>query len=124
MFSFGVVVYEIYTQAEPWPGLTCVQAAYEVGSGKQMTLPSDCPPKLSYLMTSCWQKDPNDRPEFTGWNCQELVVFNNLDILALLRLKKEEIQELNDKDIVEPSNYTTVGLVSSYALTHFQDSQV
>ncbi len=66
MFSFGVVVYEIYTQTEPWRGVSGVEAANAVGNGKRMDIPLECPSLLNLIMVDCWKHDPKDRPEFSG----------------------------------------------------------
>jgi len=67
VFSFGVVIYEIIAQREPWEGLDPIQASHRVSKGERLKLPNgcQCPVLISSLMIRCWMHDPADRPEFS-----------------------------------------------------------
>jgi hypothetical protein len=64
VFSFGVLIYEVITQQDPWEGKSHNEVATLVLSGRRMTVP-DCNPTLQKLMTDCWHQDPDQRPDFT-----------------------------------------------------------
>ncbi|XP_024959141.1 serine/threonine-protein kinase STY13-like [Cynara cardunculus var. scolymus] len=66
VYSFGIVLWELITGMLPFQNLTDVQAAFAVvNKGIRPTIPDDCLPVLSEIMTRCWDGDPNVRPTFT-----------------------------------------------------------
>ncbi|KAI6197361.1 hypothetical protein M3Y94_01214900 [Aphelenchoides besseyi] len=66
VWSYGIMLWEIYAEgAEPYTGLTNIQArAKIVVHNYRMEAPKDTPPFIAKLMTSCWAKEPIDRPGF------------------------------------------------------------
>ncbi|KAN0019805.1 hypothetical protein ACTFIU_003027 [Dictyostelium citrinum] len=66
VYSFGLVVYEIYTGKIPFEGLdgtaSAAKAAFE---NYRPSIPPDCPVSLRKLITKCWAADPSQRPSFT-----------------------------------------------------------
>lgn len=64
MFSYGVVLWEIETQKEPWAGMTAVAAAHKVLSGERLPIPENCTPVLAKIMPMCWKEEANERPDF------------------------------------------------------------
>jgi len=66
VFSFGVVIYEIFTTEKPWKDLTIVEAVQKVENGERMILPKSCECSLALknLMERCWAQEPDDRPNF------------------------------------------------------------
>lgn len=66
VYSFGVVLWELITGVLPYQNLTDVQLAFAVvNKGLRPTVPDDCLPVLSQIMTRCWDADPNVRPSFS-----------------------------------------------------------
>ncbi|KAL3565945.1 hypothetical protein D5086_031360 [Populus alba] len=50
----------------PFQNMTAVQAAFAVvNKGVRPIIPYDCLPVLSYIMTRCWDANPEIRPSFT-----------------------------------------------------------
>jgi Protein tyrosine and serine/threonine kinase len=65
VFSFGIILWEIYTRAIPYDGMQPVQVVAAVlGRRERPRIPSRCPAPLSQLMQQCWAHDPNVRPSF------------------------------------------------------------
>jgi len=65
VFSFGVVLWEIFSYGQiPYPELSNKQAKDQVVSGVVLSKPDDCPDEIYNLMKKCWKKDPNERPNF------------------------------------------------------------
>jgi len=63
-FSFGVVMWEIITEQEPWVGMTSVEVAIGVVTeGKRLPLP-DTLEWLQHLIETCWSTSPEERPTF------------------------------------------------------------
>ncbi|PRP73371.1 hypothetical protein PROFUN_16794, partial [Planoprotostelium fungivorum] len=65
VFSFAVVVWEIVAVRDPWEGVNPVEAAINVSTkGERMSIPSDCEPGISKLISQCWEQETNARPSF------------------------------------------------------------
>ncbi|XP_078480098.1 insulin-like growth factor 1 receptor isoform X1 [Lampetra fluviatilis] len=65
VWSFGVVLWEIATQAEqPYQGLSNEQVLKFVMDGGLLVLPPACPDRLQELIRKCWQYNPRMRPTF------------------------------------------------------------
>lgn len=61
VWSFGVVLWEMYVGRAPFAGLSHSQVLHTVGTGKGLTLPTDAPPDFKELLGACLARDPNDR---------------------------------------------------------------
>ncbi|XP_044166492.1 receptor-like tyrosine-protein kinase kin-16 [Acropora millepora] len=65
VWSFGVVLYEIFTMGGiPYPGWSEARTIAEVQRGYRMPKPPHIGNSLYHLMTICWHEDPTFRPEF------------------------------------------------------------
>ncbi|DBA94196.1 hypothetical protein WJX77_007431 [Trebouxia sp. C0004] len=67
VFSFGVVMWEIWTWAEqPYPGLGLPEIFSGVMNGTlRPSKPKDCDPAWSSIMEKCWATQPSKRATFT-----------------------------------------------------------
>jgi len=66
VYSFGIVLWELITGMLPFQNMTAVQAAFAVvNKGVRPSIPNDCLPVLSEIMTRCWDGNPDVRPPFT-----------------------------------------------------------
>ncbi|PRP73093.1 putative leucine-rich repeat receptor-like protein kinase [Planoprotostelium fungivorum] len=62
VFSFGVVIWEIF---EPWAECSAVDAAIRVvHKDERLSIPDDCPLLIAEIMERCWLADRMQRPEF------------------------------------------------------------
>ncbi|CAM9905553.1 unnamed protein product [Ectocarpus sp. 8 AP-2014] len=65
VFSYGIILWEIFTRAIPYGGMQPVQVVAAVlGRRERPRIPSQCPQALSQLMQACWSHDPDQRPCF------------------------------------------------------------
>eukprot|EP01121_Diplochlamys_sp_Union-15-3_P019357 TRINITY_DN7282_c0_g1_i2.p1 TRINITY_DN7282_c0_g1~~TRINITY_DN7282_c0_g1_i2.p1 ORF type:complete len:674 (-),score=78.95 TRINITY_DN7282_c0_g1_i2:61-1956(-) len=65
VYSFGIVLWEMASREEPFPGLAPYQVIFKVGQHKERPLiPVDCPQEYSYIIELCWNEDPELRPPF------------------------------------------------------------
>jgi serine/threonine protein kinase len=62
IWSFGVVLWEIYTFGrQPWYELANHEVIQEVTNGRLLSKPDVCPEEMFQIMLSCWQQNPQDR---------------------------------------------------------------
>ncbi|CAM9214980.1 unnamed protein product [Ectocarpus sp. 8 AP-2014] len=65
VFSYGIMLWEIFTRAIPYGEMQPVQLVASVlGRRERPRIPSQCPQALSQLMQACWSHDPDQRPCF------------------------------------------------------------
>lgn len=63
VFSFAIVLWEIYTQEEPYEGRPGIDTAIEVAqSGLRPKIPRTCPRSFRSLMEKAWAHEPKERP--------------------------------------------------------------
>lgn len=63
IFSFGVLLWVLFTQKAPYDFLKFSWDVPEfVLSGKREKIPPECPTVYSELIESCWSPDPEERP--------------------------------------------------------------
>jgi hypothetical protein len=61
VFAFGVLCFEVLTNARPWAELTAAAAVVRVTSGERVEAP-DAPKRVRELMQWCMQAQSTDRP--------------------------------------------------------------
>lgn len=62
-YSFGMIIFELFTREIPFQALNPHQAALAVIlEDKRPEIPSFVPPKFAQLMKECWMRDPKARP--------------------------------------------------------------
>lgn len=64
VFSFGVVMYEIFVHKVPWHEYNTLDVAIRVCSGERMEIPSHIPHQICGVMKACWMHDSEKRPSF------------------------------------------------------------
>lgn len=65
VYSYGILLWEMITCDIPYRGMKDVQIASAVlNQNLRPLVPQSCPLKLKKLMTLCWDRDPDKRPEF------------------------------------------------------------
>ncbi|XP_078447252.1 serine/threonine-protein kinase STY13-like [Wolffia australiana] len=63
-YSFAIVLWELIHNKLPFEGMSNLQAAYAAAFKNVRPSADDVPVDLARLMTSCWEQDPNQRPNF------------------------------------------------------------
>jgi len=114
IYSFGIVLWELFTQEEPYKDKfrsfdDLVEAVTK--KGKRPDIPETCPPKLKSLIQQCWNPSPAIRPPFS-----KILKENTLDHLII----ESQISERNtagrqlwtDNFLEQVSCRTTVAGVS------------
>ena len=67
VYSFGIILYEVYSRKEPYEGEDAHVVLKEVADchiQKRPPVPEGCPPSLAAIMTDCLNGDPTFRPNF------------------------------------------------------------
>ncbi|PRP85977.1 hypothetical protein PROFUN_06099 [Planoprotostelium fungivorum] len=65
VWSFGVVVWEIFTGAlVPYRALTNKEVSEQVPKGLRLHEPEACPPAMWEIVLDCWSMEPSKRPTF------------------------------------------------------------
>lgn len=66
VFSFGVILWEIATNQQPWKELREPFAIVSIVGfqHKRLPLPTDLDPLVSSLISDCWREEPDQRPLF------------------------------------------------------------
>lgn len=66
VYSYGIVLWEILTHKTPYQGMEPQQIINEVVMNdiRPPLLPQSCSQGLYKLITSCWDRNPNNRPTF------------------------------------------------------------
>ena len=71
VYSYAVVLWEIYDRGIPWAGLKPQQILYKLIKEQRLDVPKSMPRDLSSLMERAWAQDPDARPSFADI-CKEL----------------------------------------------------
>jgi hypothetical protein len=61
VFSFGVIVWEMYCGCRPYAGMSHSQVLHAIGMGRLLQLPQDMPAPLRDLLAACMARDPAKR---------------------------------------------------------------
>ncbi|XP_028765099.1 serine/threonine-protein kinase STY13 [Neltuma alba] len=64
-YSFAIVLWELLHNKLPFEGMSNLQAAYAAAFKNVRPSAENLPEELAVILTSCWQEDPNARPNFT-----------------------------------------------------------
>lgn len=65
VYSFGVLMWQMYTGSRPWSGLSHAQIIMQVGTqGAKLVWPQDAPPAYRTLATQCMDSKTESRPVF------------------------------------------------------------
>ena len=65
VYSYGILLWEIYDRGIPWKGLKPMQIMRKVVDKRERPpLPSTMPDDLRALVGTCWSPGPDDRPAF------------------------------------------------------------
>ncbi|KAI4343705.1 hypothetical protein L6164_011022 [Bauhinia variegata] len=64
-YSFAIVLWELLHNKLPFEGMSNLQAAYAAAFKNVRPSTENLPEELAVILTTCWQEDPNARPNFT-----------------------------------------------------------
>jgi len=66
VWSFGVLLFEIFSKSNPYPEYDAVQAAVQVCEhGLRLSPPKNAPQIIKTIMMECFHIDPSNRPSFS-----------------------------------------------------------
>lgn len=67
MYSFAILLLEVYTQKVPYNSPEFLRSwaiTKFVSDGKRLPIPDDCPLPYGNVILSCWAQNPLERPAF------------------------------------------------------------
>ena len=64
VYSYGVVLWELLTQDEPFRGIAPMQIMRLIDRGERPPFPANAHPAYRNLVEACWAGDPDTRPTF------------------------------------------------------------
>ncbi|KAF2308448.1 hypothetical protein GH714_009694 [Hevea brasiliensis] len=64
-YSFAIVLWELIHNKLPFEGMSNLQAAYAAAFKNARPSAENLPEDLAMIVISCWQEDPNARPNFS-----------------------------------------------------------
>ena len=88
VYSFAIVMWEIWSRQVPWSGLKPVQIMRKVDKGERPPVPAGMPAELRELMVRAWAHDAAERPTFEELAAKLKVSKIDLSKLALVRTLK------------------------------------
>jgi serine/threonine protein kinase len=108
VYSYGMVMWEVFTRKVPFPDMNPHQAALAVvAEDKRPTIPSFVPPGFHKLIEDCWHRSANRRPSFrdvvTRLRKLEQLGLPRTDLGATnarLYKKKATVYAFRSKDVV------------------------
>jgi len=68
LYSFGIVLWELLTQQQPFPDVDTWSTMINVVVEEQQRpeIPKECPSRLRKIIQACWSTDPARRPKFSA----------------------------------------------------------
>ena len=64
VFSYGMVLYEIFAHEIPFSDLESYGAMFAIHKKERPPIPPEAPLYIQQLIRACWEHDPQDRPTF------------------------------------------------------------
>ncbi|KAF2075663.1 hypothetical protein CYY_003036 [Polysphondylium violaceum] len=64
VYSFGIVLWEIYCRADPYDGVNSWSIPVMVCKGERPVIPADCPTEYAKMIKACWSDKAKKRPKF------------------------------------------------------------
>uniref|UniRef100_J3MCP9 non-specific serine/threonine protein kinase n=1 Tax=Oryza brachyantha TaxID=4533 RepID=J3MCP9_ORYBR len=66
VFSYGVILWELFTLLQPWEGMNPMQVVGAVGfQQRRLDIPAHVDPTIAEIIRRCWETDPKMRPSFS-----------------------------------------------------------
>ncbi|KAF8085508.1 hypothetical protein N665_0665s0017 [Sinapis alba] len=65
VYSYGVILWELFTLQQPWGKMNPMQVVGAVGfQHRRLEIPESVDPRIADIISKCWQTDPRSRPSF------------------------------------------------------------
>ncbi|GLU19944.1 hypothetical protein SLE2022_361640 [Rubroshorea leprosula] len=109
VYSFSIVVWELLTNRAPFKGRPNITVAYATANNERPSL-ENLPEDIASLLQSCWDADPNVRPEFREITISLTNILNSLG--------STDIKPASPADIEGSKDNAKEGAISSDQVTN------
>ena len=102
VYSFGVIVHEVYSRKDPYEGEDADEVLRLVADpkvNKRPSIPVSCPPVAKAIMVECFSADPFMRPTFSDIDSQ-LKSVASTDLQPLLSIGSKHDSQSSQTDLV------------------------
>jgi len=130
VYSFGIVLWELFTQDVPYRGLSDFQIMIAVlQKDTRPLIPQNCPSNLTKLIRKCWEKEPKNRPDFSTLvtvfeNGAVCFPGTNYDIVSsYINQSKIKNQELVQFDTAHPTKIIADSIIGELIPCLVQESK-
>jgi serine/threonine protein kinase len=110
VWSYGVLLWELFSGEIPYYQFTNSETIEKVVQGYRLPVPENTPPEIGELMKRCWAADPSDRPSFKK-------IAAELEKLAPKPTKPEEEEHSDSSHSDSTSQHNYEPLASVYSRT-------
>ncbi|KAH0788320.1 sel1 repeat family protein [Histomonas meleagridis] len=112
VYSFGMIIYHLYTSHFPYEGITAPELIFNIMHGIKPILPINTPKHLKELINSCISFDPKQRPKLNELvKNRKLFIFPGTD-----RLEYESFCDRISQRIVKNNNNSIIQRIKTSAL--------
>jgi serine/threonine protein kinase len=105
VWSFGVLMYEIWTRGElPYKEMNNQKVWVSVTTGHRLEQPDECPKEIYAIMKQCWHIDPQQRPEFRDLQSKLRWLHTKVDLIVVAKEPRPSLVAQADYvDFVNPT---------------------
>ena len=99
VYSFAMILYNVYDSVAPWYGETGKAAAKHAIRGERPPIPRDWDSKIGELLRLCWAHEPFERPSFAAVLDLFDLSYNKIKAVCKLHAKLDDKEDAFDETL-------------------------